>query len=139
MSTALSCRQYETRMYVAMMADAFASFTKSYDFAPCKTGNTLTRYFELCRNDTPQYTKMWGFIESKHGEWGWNDMADYQIDRNWEHARRNGMKIGGVPIPAQYFVNAQIRWETNNWLCYEYKRSKRRAAFAPFLRVAAIV
>ena len=71
-------------------------------------------------------------------EWQWNKLADYEIDRDWKHARQHGMKINGTDIPATAFVAAQLRWERNGWLRYEFKRSKRRSALAPFLRVAAI-
>lgn len=153
MTTALSCRQYETRMHVAMMIDAYRTHVDNETFQPCETGNSLTRAIGL---EMPNgathvddyhgmtvlmhpYAAIWHRCEKIHGLWDWNQRADYEIDRDWGHARTRGITINGHDIPASAFVAAQIRWERNGWLRYEYKRSKRRAAFAPFLRVAAIM
>lgn len=151
MTTALSCRQYETRMHVAMMIDAYLASTENNPFRKCEPGNTFKRimcdkdfvlvddYFGMDQVPMHPYAAIWHQCEAIYRNWEWNKLADYEIDRNWEHARKYGMKINGREINASAFIQAQLRWEKNGWLRYEYKRSKRRAAFAPFLRVAAIV
>ena len=145
--TALSCRQYETRMHLAMMADAYRTHFDGKTFEPCEPGNSFTRWFvdqsdrnpdEHWTNHYHPYTHIWNAIGALYHQFGWDKLADYEIDRDWKHARQHGMKILGGDVPATAFVAAQLRWERNGWLRYEFKRSKRRSAMAPFLRVAAI-
>ena len=150
--TMLSCRQYETRMHVAMMMDAYVNVTKCDVFMPCDTGNTFERMFPdqldmVSVTDyhcgmpamVHPYAAIWHRISTLYKSFEWDKFADYEIDRDWSHARQHGMKINGVDVPATEFVAAQLRWERNGWLRYEFKRSKRRSVLAPFLRVAAIV
>lgn len=150
--TMLSCRQYETRMHVAMMIDAYVNHRYGTEFKPCTPGNTLQRWFPDHQTPEPvgshyagqmayvhEYTRIWNHIGVVYHLLKWDKFADYEIDRDWSHARQHGMKIDGVDVPATAFVAAQLRWERNGWLRYEFKRSKRRAFAAPFLRVAAIV
>ena len=151
--TNIAFRQYETRMHVAMMVDAYRTHFDGTPFEPCETGNSFTRFmsqdpskYEMVWVDdyfgmpAPMhpYAAIWHRIGMLSEKFGWNKLADYEIDRNWKHARQHGMKILGGDVPASAFVAAQLRWERNGWLRYEFKRSKRRSALAPFLRVAAI-
>ena len=153
--TLLSCRQYDTRMYVAMMIDAYINIVGSpverRMFEKCNPGNTFTRHigWDIPTNartvnwngiTTPMhpYSAIWYTIETQHRLFDWNALADYELDLMWQRAQKFGLTINGVNIPARSFIDARSRWQSYGWLRYEYKRSKRRSALAPFLRVAAI-
>lgn len=133
-------------MYVAMMLDAFTHQfgvpeTKSL-FNKCDTGNTIGRFINshIVNNGTYHpYQHLWQYLQSLYSDLNMARLADYEIESMWKSAVKHGITLDGDHVDVKHITAARLRWQSNGWMRYEYKRSKRRSAVAPFLRVAAVV
>lgn len=133
--TKLSCRARDSRLRVAYIIDAYMhACGKSFD-------TTIKPENSFARAGTKQhpYSMMWGLIGRCYKRLGWDQMCDPEIDQLWKTAISVGIQVFNTKLTPSDVLAAKQRWHLSHWYRYEYKRSNRRMAVMPWLKLGAVI
>lgn len=133
--TILSCRNRDVRLHIAYIIDAYMHNVGNPFSTNIKPADSVSRLFHSGQHP---YAYMWEIITHAYQAMHWDDLCDTELDDIWKTAISVGLELFDTKLTPQDILRAKQRWFNSHWYRYEFKRTNRRMAVAPWLRIGMV-